>query len=407
MNQKQLNIVHLSKYVNEAPANAPGQILAPSGDPVSSSVLPQDLKRMGDKWRGKPRLRTEADLQKAMPPVFLAGLLRKTELLMLSGAAKSRKSFVALELLVRNELAALYPDIPQYWMGRQIHPTFMVYINFELTEEQFDKRLRKMFQALDSTGQLWALELDLVHTATIHLKGVHPMTPDLMCSFLRSLRVPNPLTGETLCPQDPGVIIVDPMYCVSSAENEITEVVSFLQKIQSVGMELRAAVICLHHFAKGNSALKEQIDRHSGSGGYARFFDVLACITGMELEDHMEFEATVRDFAPLPKTAWRWQFPFYVRDEAADGLALRGQKGKLTVADTMLVETLKELFEHQKDPDGPGVSTKAWKGAISEKFGMVHGTAANKITQIWEGGEFGILRHKKGREIFWKPAPME
>jgi predicted transcriptional regulator len=90
-----------------------------------------------------------------------------------------------------------------------------------------------------------------------------------------------------------------------------------LNSIERVAVETAAAVAYGCHFAKGNSASKEAIDRISGSGVFARDPDSLLVFTRHEEEGAFTVEPILRNFQPTDPFVVRWNYPVF---EKADDL---------------------------------------------------------------------------------------
>ena len=77
------------------------------------------------------------------------------------------------------------------------------------------------------------------------------------------------------------------------------------------------------HFAKGNAAAKETIDRISGSGVFARDPDSLITFTKHEEEDAYTIEMVLRNLPPVKPFVVRWQWPLFRREESLDPAHLK------------------------------------------------------------------------------------
>ena len=81
-----------------------------------------------------------------------------------------------------------------------------------------------------------------------------------------------------------GMIALDPYYRLGEGrdENDNGAIADFLIGLGEIADQLNAAVVMTHHFAKGNAAMKNSIDRMSGAGSFARDPDVLVSLTEHE-----------------------------------------------------------------------------------------------------------------------------
>jgi hypothetical protein len=121
------------------------------------------------------------------------------------------------------------------------------------------------------------------------------------------------------------LIILDPIYKVygQTDENSAGEVASLMNGIEELTVQTRAAVAFSCHFAKGNAAGKESIDRISGSGVFARDPDVILNFTRHEEKDAFTVEATLRNSPPIDPFVVRWQYPLMHRDNTLDPARLK------------------------------------------------------------------------------------
>ena len=133
------------------------------------------------------------------------------------------------------------------------------------------------------------------------------------------------------------MIIFDPIYKLMNGRNENAagEMAEFLNPLETLAEQTGAAVIYSHHFAKGLASSKEQLDRASGSGVFARHADGIITITPHEEENAFVVEATLRNLrAPAP-FVMRWGYPLMKLADELDPKRLKskvGAKAKYTVA---------------------------------------------------------------------------
>ena len=110
------------------------------------------------------------------------------------------------------------------------------------------------------------------------------------------------------------LIILDPIYkmMVGKSENSSSTVGILCKQIDRIIEATGAAVIFAHHYTKGNAAKKNQIDRMSGSGVFARDADTIITLTEHEQKNCYVVEMTLRNLAPQPSFVVEWQFPVMV-----------------------------------------------------------------------------------------------
>jgi len=98
---------------------------------------------------------------------------------------------------------------------------------------------------------------------------------------------------------------------------------NLMNEVERLARDTGAAVAFGAHFAKGNAAGKESIDRISGSGVFARDPDSILTLTKHTEADAFTVDATLRNFKPLDPFVVRWQFPLMRRDDGLDPTALK------------------------------------------------------------------------------------
>jgi hypothetical protein len=121
-------------------------------------------------------------------------------------------------------------------------------------------------------------------------------------------------------------------------------------------VETGAAVVFGHHFAKGSAAGKEQLDRASGSGVFARYADSIITLTQHEAEAAYAAEATLRNFPPIEPFALRWLWPLMRPDTGLDPAKLKQAVGRKK---THWVQDILDCL--QKD-----MTTQGWQQAAAE-----------------------------------------
>src|SRR5689334_5911093 len=102
-----------------------------------------------------------------------------------------------------------------------------------------------------------------------------------------------------------------------------------------------AAVALANHYAKGNAAAKEAMDRISGSGVFARDPDSLVTFTRHEEDNAYTIDTILRNFPPVKLFVVRWDWPVFMRADELDPKRLRAAGGRAAeYTPDMLLETL-------------------------------------------------------------------
>ena len=136
------------------------------------------------------------------------------------------------------------------------------------------------------------------------------------------------------------LIVLDPIYKLygDTDENSAGAVAQLMNALEMVTVDSGASVAFGAHYAKGNAAGKEAIDRISGSGVFARDPDTILNFTRHEEAEAFSVEATLRNHKPIEPFVVRWQYPLMRRDQGLDPAKLKqsGGRPKLYTVDKLL-----------------------------------------------------------------------
>lgn len=259
-----------------------------------------------------------ADELGAMPPLspeIIGGVLRRGHQMLIAGGSKTSKSFLCLELAVSVALGRDWLDTYPCKQGR------VLYINGEIDRASCDRRLAAILETLkidreDLRGKLY------LHTT----RGDAPTVSQLAAQIRKS-------GGFDM-------IVLDPVYTLGDVtdENNASAVRAFLRELGRLATETGASMVVIHHHSKGQQGGKRSIDRASGSGAFARWFDALVDLSVLTLPEGvavnsrtpdntpMRLEFDLRDFKqPKPLSIW-WDYPVHRPDLSGelDGVLLDG-----------------------------------------------------------------------------------
>jgi len=287
----------------------------------------------------------------ALPEEVVKGLLHKGSKMVLGGGSKSFKTWCLADLAL-----CVANGVP--WWGLDTNKGRVLYINFEIQNAFFGKRLDSIFaakgmgfEALDNLN-VW------------NLRGYCTDLSTLMTTML-----------ETIPKNHYSLIVVDPIYkgLGNRDENSAGNINSLLNEIERLAVDSGAAVVFGAHFSKGNQAAKESIDRISGSGVFARDPDSILIMTKHENEYTYTVEPTLRNFAPMEPFCVRWSHPLMVLDEKADPNRLKvpGNKTSRFNSDQLL-EVLGEEEQF----------TMEWYMSTAHRYDMSKSTFLNYLGKI-------------------------
>lgn len=238
-------------------------------------------------------------VERPLPPELIKGTLFRGSKLMLGGGSKSFKTWVLLDM-------ALSVATGTPWWGMATVRTPVLFVNFELQDWSFERRVRAMMKA----------------------KGIEA-APDFLVWNLRGrardfreLRLPllNKIRRYKV-----GLAVLDPIYkCLGERdENSNGEVGDLLNEIESVAVDAECAMVHGHHFAKGDSSEKDKRDLASGAGAWMRDPDSSIMLRPHEEEDAFTVEFLLRDLPARSPMVVRWRHPCMEVSPGLDPAALK------------------------------------------------------------------------------------
>lgn len=172
-------------------------------------------------------------------------------------------------------------------------------------------------------------------------------------------------------------VIVDPLYTLlgDRDENSNGQMVDLLSQVRRYCEAAGAAALITHHYAKGNSANKNSIDRGSGAGSIARFADSVITISRHSKEDHFVLESSLRSFAPMDDIVLKWEFPLLNVIDGEDSKSLQGGRPRKLQGSTIM----KYLEE--------GMTRSEWAKVVEKSEGIGHSTARKRISELIDNGD--------------------
>ena len=309
---------------------------------------------LGDRVGELPKIKSAKKLVEqniAIPSVVVDGLLHQGSKMVLGGGSKSFKTWGLCDLAISVASGVK-------WWGLNTHKGRVLYINFEIQEGFFGKRLESILTAKGLGDEA------LDNIDVWNLRGFCADLSMLMDKLLDGIQK-----------DYYSLIVVDPIYkgMGKRDENAAGDINTLLNEIERMAVKTGAAVVFGAHFSKGNQAAKESIDRISGSGVFARDPDTILIMTQHENESTYTVEPTLRNFAPLEPFCVRWNHPLMERDEAADPgkLKVNGRK-----TETYTTDHLMEVLGDQE------LTTTGWQLATSHATGMKKRTFMEKLGKI-------------------------
>lgn len=205
--------------------------------------------------------------EEVLSPELIKGLFRANQKMMLSGASKSGKSFMLIEL-------ALCLASGQPWLGYPCKECKVLYVNLEIAGSSFLKRVDDVSDAIKLNRSEWNLNLKI-----LNLRGFHATLEQIRGALIAMALDEEADTGVPF-----SAIILDPIYKISNGEeNSAKDVGAFCSQLDIICRETGSAIIFSHHHSKGDQGYKSAQDRASGSGVFARDADTMVDMIELEI----------------------------------------------------------------------------------------------------------------------------
>lgn len=250
-----------------------------------------------------------------LPRDLVYGLLHRGSKLVLGGGSKTFKTWTLLDLAV--SIASGEP-----WLSCKTTKGKVLYLNFEIQPAFFQCRINAIARAKGITLAPHTLEV-------WNLRGRATSYIELLPKIRRRIR-----------DADYSLLVLDPIYKLygDTDENSAGEVARLMNSLELVTVDTGASIAFGAHYAKGNAAAKEAIDRISGSGVFARDPDSILNFTRHEEADAFTVEATLRNHKPVEPFVVRWQYPLMRRCDELDPAKLKqaGGRPKVYTVDKLL-----------------------------------------------------------------------
>lgn len=305
------------------------------------------------------------EIEKA--PVLIEGLLKQGSKMVLGGGSKSFKTWTLLNL----GLSVAYGK--PFW-GHEVKQGRVLYVDMELDEEDLQFRKNWIERAMGIRESIPG-KFDVLPLRRILNQWRRKKKQGINLDPFEEI---TKIIGRSR--NDYSLILLDPLYKFlgDRKENDTADMADLFADIEYLSDETGAAVVVGVHFSKGNQALKEVMDRISGSGVFARDPDSIVVMTPLDEKQGdftFQVEARLRKFKPLKKFAVRWEEPLMVRDDTLDADDLKGKGGRKQEYDP------NQVLE-QLPTNGTGLTRKAWQVRSEENEGLSKGTFDKLVIEL-------------------------
>lgn len=232
---------------------------------------------------------------------LIEGVLRTGHKMLISGASKTSKSFMLIEL-------AYAIAEGMNWMGKRCKQGKVLYVNLEVDRASCINRISEVYKAFGMNVGNHAKNIDIWNLRG-HATTMERLAPKLIRRCEKQGYI---------------AVIIDPIYKVMNGdENKAGDMAAFCNQFDAIANALNCSVIYCHHFSKGFQGGKKSIDRASGSGVFARDPDAILTVTELDVPESLveakgiplRIEYTLREFKPLePTDIWN-RYPIHHVDD--------------------------------------------------------------------------------------------
>ncbi len=322
-------------------------------------------------------------------PELIHGLLRGGEKMLLTGASKSGKSFLLMEL-------ALALATGRSWLGFPCEKTHVLYLNVEMEDMAAAWRIKKICEQ-------WDIDMSSINRLSMRTITGKGMNLRRLRRYLEGLNEEKELVYD--------VIIIDPIYkLLEGDENSSTTINQLTDLTDWICQELNMTVIYSHHHSKGSKGSTRAMDRSSGSGIFARDADALVDLIELEVPPEVRekpdnkditafrMEAVLRDYPRFEPINLFFRYPVHELDTegilAETGIAgvprSNLNKSSKRVSEKDRKASVKKAYE-KLNKDGRPVAIKA----LAKEIGVSERCTRDRLKELTE--EFWVEAGLVGR----------
>lgn len=229
---------------------------------------------------------------------ILADLFEAGDKVPIIGSSKTRKTFFALQLAL--SIASGRPSFLPYRIPK---PRRVLFVQMEVKATHFHRRVNAMARALGIESSALRGQDRGLRVLNMRGKPVNLLT-----------------IAERAKKWGAGVVILDPVYkLLEGDENLAKDVKPFLAMLDRMTEISGAAVLYVHHNAKGTAGDRDTRDRGAGSGTIARDFDASIYLTEHKDGDPLlVIETLLRNYPPQGAKVIEWHEGRFVEREGIE-----------------------------------------------------------------------------------------
>ncbi|VGO18228.1 AAA family ATPase [Pontiella sulfatireligans] len=344
------------------------------GKTKTTETLFQEIQKFRERGGDNfPEIIDAADWCEREPP-SAEPLLRDTfdlgDKVALIGPSKTRKTYFTLQLAL---CVATGHDFLNWAIEK---PRKVLVLQFEIKDAHFHKRVNAVARAMGLSADALRGNLSIAN-----LRGADFRASDIA-------RIAKRERAE--------LVIIDPLYkLIDGDENSAHDMKPILAVFDRVMRETGAALLYVHHDAKGSAGDRNMRDRGAGSGVVARDYDACFALTPhRDNESAVVVSALLRNYAPQPDfVAEFWSNKFKISDLPAVAETSRNarKKQEVTATDAEIIA--------QAD-----CSMSEFRLRLKEKCGLTDSNARKVIDDFPANGKLERFRKPGSRET-WIATP--
>ncbi len=230
-----------------------------------------------------------------LPTPIIIGLLRRRAMAMLAGPSKANKTWTLFHMAVCVATGTT-------WWGFPCQEEPVLVVELEVTKEECCHRVDAICEAMNVRPKKGMLKF-------LCLRGEAAAFEELEPLIVRTARKANAR-----------FIIYDTIYMMLGGreENSNSDMTDLLNHMARVGTRTDSACVFAHHFAKGDLADRDSMEKAAGAGALSRYPDAIITLSPHEETTELKPVFTVnlrlRSFAPQENFVIGYEHPLFHRE---------------------------------------------------------------------------------------------
>ncbi len=304
-----------------------------------------------------------------LPPLIevVEGVVTENAKLLIGGAAKTYKTWIGMDLALSVACGATF-------LGRATHQTSVLYVNLELKEDTFIRRIREIASAKGIALGQWPLQ-QISLRGKLCTGGIHLQVCSIIDRIIRMAKANH-------C----GLVLCDPLYKLNleGDENSSRDQTRLFNQLDRITIEVPATLVLIDHFSKGNQSQKDPLDAIRGSSAKGGDVDAAFIVRRHEVEACYAVDIVHRELPPVSPFCLEWKAPLMrVRQDLKSKDRAGNQSSAAKTKATKLKKFLSLLPIEGLEPS-PWVKK-------SERFGISRSTGFKYIAELVENNSIFFL----------------